>query len=161
MNKKRMLKIVVIICMMISQPGVISTKPICAKASNPETFMVEPGDTEETYAKMAKHLDGGFHLAINNLHFLFTEEYGIEAERLLHYHILDEKNSIVMGIDENGEELANGESPRLQAVYGDGKYSLGHFSHIPIKDHKYYTLEVFNVKGEKWVLRFFTVFEPY
>lgn len=97
---------------------------------------------DQSYALLQAKLDDGYHLVGTDdlLRFKFLEEYNVpDAENKLKFNIYSterEKQNI---------------SQQLTEQFGENLFSLNVSS---LDAGKYYILEVFNRKQEKWYLRF-------
>jgi FG-GAP repeat len=106
-----------------------------------------------THVKLKKQLDGGYYSMYNKeIRFQYNEEYEIGDFRKLAYSIYDNEHNVVGGVDLEGNSLVTG-SELLDNSVGENNYELG-MSNLSLTINEYYTLEVFNDKNEKKVLKF-------
>jgi hypothetical protein len=106
-----------------------------------------------SYAKLKQELDGGYYLMYNKeLHFEYSEEYELEKYKKIAYNIYDINQNLVGGVDLNGTALSPG-SPLLTNGVGENMFDLN-TTVLSLSVNEYYTLEVFNDKKEKKVLKF-------
>ncbi|HXA01111.1 MAG TPA: hypothetical protein VNW99_03930 [Cytophagaceae bacterium] len=99
-----------------------------------------------SYAELKTDLDGGYYTSIGNkFYFKYIEKYnqGASPGTVLNYKIFDYKRN-VLG------------TASLNKVYGVNYYSvdLRGIASLNTNNQNYYTLEVYNDKGEKSILRF-------
>jgi len=106
-----------------------------------------------TYVKLKKKLDGGYYYVYDKmLRFQYKEEYEVGEFRRLAYNIYDKDHNLVGGSDATGNILAPG-SQILDNTIGENKFDLN-VTWLGLALNEYYTLEVFNDKQEKKVLKF-------
>ncbi len=106
-----------------------------------------------SYVKLKQKLDGGYYNMYNKeLHLQYTEEYEVSIYKKLAYNIYDKNHNLVGGVDLAGTALVAG-SPLLSNSIGANKFDLNVVS-LSLSINNYYTLEVFNDKNEKKVLKF-------
>lgn len=105
------------------------------------------------HVQLKSKLDGGYYNAYTKyIRFQYNEEYEVGEFRILAYNIYDKTHTLVGGVDLDGNSLVSG-SLILQNEIGENKYVLN-FGALSLTINEYYTLEVFNDKHEKKVLKF-------
>jgi hypothetical protein len=108
---------------------------------------IVPINTIIPYGIPIKSMDGGYYRAFNHsVFFKFIEEYFRPSGNTnLVWNVYDYTNTIVMSSATTPLNL----NPATVQL-GDNRYNLN----VTSLASNYYMLEVFNVKGEKWFLRF-------
>lgn len=105
------------------------------------------------YVKLKNKLDGGYYYIYDKyVRFMYNEEYEIGELRTLAYNVFDEDHTLVGGVDSEGNPLVSGSS-LIKNTVGENKFNLN-LSALSLTVNEYYTLEVFNDKMEKKLLRF-------
>jgi hypothetical protein len=97
-----------------------------------------------SYAELKTDLDGGYYTSIGNkFYFKYVEKYNQGTGTSLNYKIYDYKRNVLS-------------SASLNKVYGVNYYSidLRGVASLSTGNQNFYTLEVFNDKAERKVLRF-------
>ncbi len=138
--------------------------PACVMVHLQPGYSYTPVGTESMHAyiatlcgggfiKLKEALDGGYYYAYNNyISFQYNEEYEVGLARKLAYNIYDQNHNLVGGVDLLGNTLVSG-SGLLNNTIGENKFELN-VAPLSLNANQYYTLEVFNDKNEKEVLKF-------
>jgi len=100
----------------------------------------------QNYWVLQKKLDAGYYQMPSGgiLEFKFTEEYPKQSSANLNYKIYDDNHVISSGCNP---------PPTLTEVISDNRFQVN-LGSCSLTTGKFYIIEVFNEKKERWVARF-------
>ncbi len=137
-----------------------------------EFKIIQGGDTwqqkvelkyQNQYTELKEKLDASYQMAFDKkVYFKYEELYEISSTQKLRFKIYDEARNTPVYTDESGTVFPSGAAPAV-VIHTGTQYLVVNLESAPgISTGKFYTLEIWNAKNERWFLRFFTAYaEPF